>query len=129
MIDHEESDQNVTNEAILSDVMESVIAALYLDQGLAAARSLIHELWAPLITARKKPPKDAKSRLQEWAQARGNELPTYEVIHQTGPDHAPVFTIRVSLGNTTSAEAEGATKRLAEQAAAAALLQSLMDEA
>ncbi len=71
------------------------------------------------------PPQDAKSALQEWAQARGLSLPTYRVVEREGPDHAPVFTVAVEVSGKPSAVATGASKRVAEQAAARMLLEEI----
>ncbi|WP_421709259.1 ribonuclease III [Algihabitans sp.] len=116
------------NPATLADACEAVIAALYLDGGLEAARRLIAPIWTPLLKADPTPPQDAKTRLQEWTQARGLALPRYEEIARSGPDHAPHFTLRVSLSDGRHAEAEGRSKRNAEQAAAEAMLALLTDD-
>ncbi|WP_119168313.1 ribonuclease III [Algihabitans albus] len=115
------------NPATLADACEAVIAALYLDGGLETARRLIEPIWTPLLKADPTPPQDAKTRLQEWAQARGLALPCYEEIARSGPDHAPHFTLRVSLSDGRKAEAEGRSKRNAEQAAAEAMLAELAE--
>lgn len=112
--------------AILGDAMEAVIAAVFLDAGLEAARDMILRLWKARIEAQgDKPPMDAKTALQEWAQAHGMKPPRYSTIGREGPDHAPVFTIAVTLENGETAEAQARSKRAAEQAAAAELLETL----
>lgn len=121
----EEDSGGRDNPATLADACEAVIAALYLDGGLEAARQFVEPIWAPLLEADPTPPQDAKTRLQEWAQARGLPLPFYQETARSGPDHAPLFTLRVSLADGRSAEAEGRSKRMAEQAAAEALLADL----
>jgi len=108
--------------AILADVCESVIAALYLDGGLEAAERFIDRNWRERMEAGSGSRNDAKTTLQEWAQGRGFETPRYEVREQTGPDHAPSFTIAVHVEGEDAMEGAGKTKREAEQAAAAALL-------
>lgn len=110
------------NEAILADVCEAVIAAIYRDGGLEAARRFIAGHWQPRVHATGAPPMDAKTALQEWAQARGLALPSYLVVARTGPDHAPAFTVRVEIAGGPSAEGHGPSKRVAEQAAATRLL-------
>lgn len=113
-------------KAILGDAMEAVIAAVFLDAGLEAARDMILRLWRERIEAQgDTPPMDAKTRLQEWAQAHGMKPPRYNLVGREGPDHAPVFTIAVLLETGETAEAEAKSKRAAEQAAAAQLLESL----
>ena len=113
------------NPAILSDVCESVIGAIYRDGGLEPARRFLECHWRDLMTAEKTPPKDAKTSLQEWAQGKGFDLPDYRTVDRSGPDHAPYFTIEVRVGNFPPERGEGATKRMAEQAAAELLLERL----
>ncbi|EYD78004.1 Ribonuclease III [Rubellimicrobium mesophilum DSM 19309] len=109
-------------EALLADAMEAVIAAVYLDGGLEAARAVILGLWQDRIAAAPEDARDAKSALQEWAQARGLTPPDYVLIGREGPDHQPRFVIEARLSTGEAERAEGATKRAAEHAAAAALL-------
>ncbi|MEJ1994812.1 MAG: ribonuclease III [Limibacillus sp.] len=119
------------NPAILADVMEAVIAALYRDGGLEAARGFIEPQWRPLVEADLKPPREPKTALQEWAQGQGLPLPRYEEVGRDGPAHDPRFSIRVVIerkGGTLSGEGEGRSKRMAEQAAASALLEQLEKE-
>ncbi len=113
------------NEAMLSDVAEAVIAAVYLDGGLAPAEDFIDRYWRPLLERTAEPPKDPKTALQEWAQARGLELPVYRLVEQTGPDHAPQFTIEVNVVGQPPKKACGKSKRLAEQDAAAKMLDAV----
>ena len=109
-------------EALLADAMEAVIAAVYLDGGLEAARAVVLRLWGERIAGAPQDARDAKSALQEWAQGRGMAPPLYELIEREGPDHAPRFVIEARLPSGETERAEGATKRAAEHAAAAALL-------
>jgi ribonuclease-3 len=109
-------------EALLADAMEAVIAAVYLDGGLEAARGVVLRLWGDRIAAAPEDARDAKSALQEWAQARGLVPPDYVLVSREGPDHAPRFVIEARLSTGEMQRAEGATKRAAEHAAAAALL-------
>ncbi|MFQ5954663.1 MAG: ribonuclease III [Kiloniellales bacterium] len=113
------------NPAILADVCEAVIAALYLDGGLAAARGFIERHWRPLIEAAGLPPRDAKTALQEWAQSRALPLPSYREIGREGPDHDPVFTVEVTVHGQPPVSGCGPSKRAAEQAAATSLLRVL----
>ena len=115
-------------KAILADALEAVIAALYLDGGPDVARGFILAHWRPRIEAPGEAPTDAKTRLQEWAQARGMPPPVYRMTGRAGPDHAPRFTIEAALENGETAEAEAASKKEAEQAAAAALCRRLAGE-
>ncbi len=109
-------------EALLADAMEAVIAAVYLDGGLEAARAVILGLWRDRIAQAPEDARDAKSALQEWAQGRGLTPPDYVLIGREGPDHQPRFVIEARLSTGEAERAEGTTKRAAEHAAAAALL-------
>jgi ribonuclease III len=113
------------NPGILADVLEAVIAAIYLDGGFAAAAAFIERFWDPLVAEMAAPPSDAKTTLQEWAQGRGLPLPNYELVATSGPDHAPHFTIAVRVAGQAEASATAPSKRAAETAAAAALLERL----
>ena len=112
-------------EALLADALEAVIAAVYLDAGFPAAKAVVLGLWGDRIGAVAEDARDAKTALQEWAQARGQTPPAYVVIAREGPDHAPVFTIEARLSDGNSARAKAPSKRQAEQAAARALLAGL----
>ncbi|MBF9034878.1 ribonuclease III [Rhodobacterales bacterium HKCCE2091] len=111
--------------ALLGDAMEAVIAAVYLDAGFDTARALVLRLWTPRLTRVDEDARDAKTALQEWAQARGQTPPAYDEIARSGPDHAPVFTVEARLSSGESARAEARSKRAAEQAAARLLLDRL----
>ncbi len=111
--------------ALLGDAMEAVIAAVYIDGGFDAAKDLVLRLWGKRIENVESDAKDAKTALQEWAQARGLEPPKYEQISRSGPDHAPVFTIEARLASGQTSTATAGSKRQAEQAAAKALLEKL----
>jgi ribonuclease-3 len=115
-------------ESILADAVEAVLAALYLDGGLEVARGVVERLLGERLAALSPADqgKDAKTRLQEWLQARRLALPTYEVVETSGEDHAQTFVVRcavAALGRSTSAA--GASRRKAEQLAAARLLETL----
>ncbi|SHE92060.1 RNAse III [Litoreibacter ascidiaceicola] len=112
-------------EALLGDGMEALIAAVYRDGGFAAARDLILRLWGQRVHEVEEDARDPKTALQEFVQARGETTPIYEIIKREGPDHAPEFTIAVTLASGERAEAKAGAKRQAEQAAAKALLERL----
>lgn len=114
-------------QALLGDAMEAVIAAVYLDAGFEAARKVILRHWERRIATVDSDARDAKTALQEWAQARGQTPPVYSELSRSGPDHAPVFTIEARLDTGERATAEAASKRAAEQAAARSLLETLDD--
>lgn len=110
-----------TRQNVLADALEAVLGALYLDGGLAPARRLVREVFAPLLEAADRPPVSAKSRLQEWLQGRGHDLPQYRLVSAAGPAHQPSFVVAVR-GAGREAEGMADSKRAAEQAAAAAWL-------
>lgn len=114
--------------AILADAMEAVIAALYIDGGLDAARTVILAEWGPRIGSADAAPVDAKTRAQEWAQARALPPPVYTLDHRGGPDHAPRFTVSAALSTGERATGTARSKKQAEQAAAAALLALIAPE-
>lgn len=111
--------------AILADVLEAVIAALYLDAGLESAGALIRRCLGERITTGETATKDAKTALQELVQGRGAVVPVYREVSRSGPDHAPSFVISVTVEGHSPAEAAGPSKRRAEQAAAQAMLARL----
>jgi ribonuclease-3 len=111
--------------AILADAFEALIGAVYLDGGWEAAARLVRGCVEPLLETMVVPPRDAKSRLQEWTQARSLGLPRYELVQTEGPDHAPIFAVAVAVADLPPAHAAAPSKRAAEQAAAAALLARL----
>ncbi len=113
------------NPAILADACEAVIGAIFRDGGLAPARDFVGRHWRPLMAREERPPKDAKTTLQEWAQGSGYDLPEYSMVGRRGPDHAPRFTIEVQVADFPPERGEGATKRMAEQVAAERLLRRL----
>jgi ribonuclease-3 len=110
------------NEAILGDVMEAIIAAIYLDGGFDAAREFVETHWKPRMVAPSSPLRDAKTTLQEWAQGKGLPAPTYRAVERGGPDHAPNFRVEVSVGTEVLGDGRGKSKREAEQAAATDVL-------
>lgn len=111
--------------AILADACEAVIAALYLDAGIGAARNFVRRVWTPRVHELPERLKDAKTALQEWLQAKGYAPPIYAEIGREGPAHEPLFTIEAAAENGASATGHGLSKRIAEQEAAAALLVKL----
>jgi ribonuclease-3 len=106
---------------VMADAVEAVIAALYLDGGLDAARRFVRAHFAAAVAGQEAPPMPAKTRLQEWLAARALPPPVYRVIDAAGPSHAPRFTV-LAEAHGRHAEAAAGTKRVAEEAAAARLL-------
>lgn len=108
--------------AILADMCESLIAAIYLDSGFDEAESFIKRYFAVRMVSYTGPLRDAKTTLQEWAQSKGRPTPLYETVARSGPDHAPIFKIRVNVEGVDPGEAVGNSKRIAEQSAAENIL-------
>jgi ribonuclease III len=114
-------------DAVLGDAMEAVLAAVYLDAGIEAARAVILRHWAGRLDSVDDDARDAKTTLQEWAQAQGDAPPVYVETAREGPPHAPLFTIEARLADGRSTSAQAGSKRAAEQAAAKALLTLVQD--
>lgn len=117
-------------ESILADALEAVLGAIYLDGGFQAGEMVIMKIFDPVI--RDLPDaedlKDPKTRLQEWLQSQARPLPEYELMGEEGAEHAKRFHVLCRLADSgENAEAEGGSRRKAEQAAAARMLQSVRD--
>ncbi len=110
---------------VLADALEAALGALYLDGGLDRARDFVRRAWMGAMAEQADPPKDAKTALQEWTQARGLNLPVYCVSSRSGPPHAPEFVVTVQVGTEQSGTGTAGTKRAAEQRAAEDLLERL----
>lgn len=121
----EEESGGRDNSANLADACEAVIAALFVDAGYDAAARFIRHYWTAPMAEDKSPPRDAKSALQEWAQGEHGVLPVYRLIARHGPAHAPHFEVEARVADLPGAEASGASKQAAEQAAAQILLHRL----
>lgn len=116
------------NDTVLGDACEALIGALYAEGGLGLARDFFLAFWAEEFARLDEPQaKDAKTQLQEWAQARGLPLPAYRVENREGPDHAPSFTVSVTVGDLPPETAQGRSRQDAEKAAAAAMLSKRED--
>ncbi len=109
-------------KAILADICEAIIGAVFIDAGFEAAREVVARFWRDRMEASGKPPRDAKTALQEWAQGRGLAIPVYQETSRTGPDHNPMFRVSVTVDGLAEAEGQGRSKRIAEQFAAEAML-------
>jgi ribonuclease III len=109
---------------VLADALEAALGALYLDGELERARPFVRRAWEAVMNRQAEPPKDAKTRLQEWVQKRGLGLPEYAVMSRVGPPHAPEFVVTVAAGGFTGTGTAG-SKRAAEQLAADNLLVAL----
>ncbi len=112
---------------VLADVLEALVAALYLDGGLPAATRFVRRHWKSRIDQDASLLRDPKSTLQEWAHAHRLAPPVYELLAQSGPDHAPRFTVEARLADLgKAARGEAGSKRAAEQEAARRLLDVLV---
>lgn len=121
----EEENDGRNNPSNLEDACEALIGAIYLDSGFDAARQFIEQHWSELAQSVAQAPKDPKTRLQEWAQGQGKPLPVYRLIDETGPSHAPSFTIEVSLPGFRAVSATASSKKMAERLAAEQLLEQI----
>jgi ribonuclease-3 len=109
-------------KTILANTCEALLGAAFMDGGYEPSRELVHRFWESRIIGLEEAAPDAKSVLQEWAQARRLPLPRYLEVGREGPDHAPRFTSEVQIEGIAPERGEGANKRAAEQAAASAML-------
>ncbi len=113
------------NENVLCDVCEAVIGAIYVDAGVDAAIEFVNMHWRELIDKNVAPPKDSKTRLQELSHHLGFGTPQYKVVGRSGSEHEPIFEVEVSLGRDKNAYGNGKSKKLAEFAAASAMLEKI----
>lgn len=107
---------------IRADVVESLIAAIYLDHGMETARDFVLRHWDGRLADVTLSRRDPKTELQEWSHKRSGKVPVYELLDRKGPDHDPVFTVRAAVEGLKPAEGRGKSKRAAEQEAAETLL-------
>jgi ribonuclease III len=116
-------------DSILADAFEALVAAVYLDGGFAACRETVRILFADLVASLPRSSKDAKTRLQEWLQANGWPLPLYELVATEGEDHARIFDVNCVVAEpmAITASGRGSSRRLAEQDAAEAALNRLLE--
>lgn len=115
------------NDNILADIMEAVTAAIYLDGGYDRSKEFLEHAFGDRLHKMSEPPRDPKTALQEWSQAENLGLPVYEVIGQSGPDHAPEFTVQVSVQGHTPQTASSTSKKRAEKDAAQKMLDTVGD--
>jgi len=124
-IEKDDHKSQPSSQSIAANACEALVGAIYLDGGFEQAVQVIETLWRPMMEADVTPPKDAKTALQEWAQANGLPLPHYEVSESTGPAHEPHFVMSVTVQGYLPVTGEGPSKRVAAQAAAKKMLDSL----
>ena len=123
--DSERAQSGTVRPTILADALEALLGAVFLDAGYAASAACVERLWAGRLTSQTAAPRDPKTTLQEWAQARRLPLPAYREIGREGPAHAPLFVVDVAIKGHESAQARGGSKREAERLAAIVLLERL----
>lgn len=128
----EEKSGGRSKRALLVDAVEALIAAIYLDGGIAAAGDFVTR-WVIAGDLEQGlegfQTEDHKSALQEYAQARQFPQPRYRIVEERGPEHRKVFVVEARVGEERTAQAEGPTKKMAEQAAARAMLEKLLEQA
>ena len=116
-----------TKTPILCDAFEALVGALYLDQGLEAVKDFLRPMMSEAlddIVANRKG-ENPKSQLQEILQARGQDVPRYSVVHESGPDHAKVYEIEVLVGERVVGRGKGSSKQAATKSAALDALANL----
>lgn len=113
------------SDNVLGDVVEALIGAIFIDQGIEAAQAFVRRCWEGRLDHQLSAPQHPKSALQEWAAAHQRKPPAYAVTAREGPQHNPRFTVTVSIKGAGEASAEGTSKQEAETAAAKALLERL----
>ena len=124
----EEQGGGRTRESILADAVESVIAASFLDGGMAAARKFIEQFILVEVPVKKLHNADYKTALQERVQQKKNQVLSYALIGECGPDHDKRFEVEVSLNGTVVGVGSGSSKKRAEQMAARDALKTLFAE-
>jgi ribonuclease-3 len=110
-------------KSVLGDVCEAVIGAIYLDGGYQAAAQFVERNWTERMRKPRRPLRDPKTVLQEWAQGKGLPTPVYREVERTGPHHDPQFRVAVDLPGLAPAEGLGGSKRAAEKAAASVMIE------
>lgn len=113
------------SDNVLGDVIEAIIGAIFIDSGLDAARQFILKHWGDRFNDAPADVRHPKSALLEWAAQHRHKPPVYAVVRRDGPDHAPRFTVSVTINKVGEASADGASKQEAEKNAASALMTKL----
>jgi len=111
--------------ALLADMMEALLGAVFVDAGYAAAAATVERLWGDRLGSHNPAPRPPKMQLQEWAQARGLALPVYRQVGREGVEHEPMFVVEVRVGTAEPVQGRGRTKREAESEAARLLIEKL----
>ncbi len=111
--------------SVLADGVEALLAVVYLESGLQDVQKIIARFWDPLVQEMVNAPKDPKSAVQEWAHLHKKPAPFYELVKRSGPDHNPLFFVKISIDKNLQATAEGPSLKQAEKRAAQTLLKEL----
>ncbi len=125
--DAEAASGGAKNDHILADVFEAVIGAIYLDGGFDECKKLIEKHWQDVLHTMRRPPQHPKTAIQEWAQSKGLPLPVYEIVSQSGPDHAPKFEVKLSIKGHDPIFSKGRSRAEAEKQAAADFMAGVPD--
>jgi ribonuclease-3 len=110
-------------KSVLGDICEAVIGAVFLDGGYGAASEFVTRNWTERMQKPRRPLRDPKTVLQEWAQGKGLPTPVYREVERTGPHHDPQFRVAVDLPGLAPAEGIGGSKRAAEKVAASVMIE------
>lgn len=113
---------NDPGDNVLSDALEAVFGAIYLDGGFMPCAQVVTKLYGDRVAHMVQPPQDPKTALQEWAQARGLVVPEYVLVEKSGPDHAPAFVVEVRVAGQAAQQGTGASRKAAEKVAAQKML-------
>ena len=119
------NDENNVNNKILIDSLEAIIGAIFLDGGFKEAKLFVLDRWKKIILDYRSPPRDPKSLLQEWSMSNNQNLPVYKDYIKKGPDHSPVFSVKVFIEKIGEAEGKGNSKKIAESNAAENLYKNI----
>ena len=125
LIGNAEQKKILIQDKIISDCCEALIGAIYLDQGLDKVEKFILKIWKKHLTASSKTFVDAKTKLQEYSLKKYKKLPIYKLLENSGPRHKPIIKVGVRLESTKYFNANGSSKKDAEQKAASLLLESI----
>jgi ribonuclease III len=110
-------------KSVLGDICEALIGAIFLDGGYQAAAQFVERNWLERMRKPRRPLRDPKTVLQEWAQSKGMPTPVYREVERTGPHHDPQFRVAVELPGLAPAEGLGGSKRAAEKVAASVMIE------
>jgi|TARA_B100001093_G_scaffold466569_1_gene485074 ribonuclease-3 len=114
-----------SDDKIISDGLEALLGAIYLDQGMHTVEKFILNIWGEFLEKSTETQIDAKTQLQEYSLKKFKSLPIYTIQKQSGPQHSPIFKVEVHINNSKKFYASGTSKKNAQQNAAQKLLRDL----